>query len=97
MNVNPQELLVLYIKNKIFNYRQRQKQNSWGLSVLPAVVSANCNEELMALTLTYSVLIVIQPKPLIAIASALPMNIAKQNIYQETLLLTNRTVPRDVI
>lgn len=50
----------------------------------------------MVLALTNSVPIVIQPKTSIAIAIALPMNIAKQNKYQETLLLTNQNVYQEM-
>ncbi|XP_066194148.1 uncharacterized protein [Sylvia atricapilla] len=54
-----------------------------GLSVIPAVVSANCNKELRVLALAHKAQVVIQPKTPIAIAIALPMNINKRAGYLE--------------
>lgn len=54
------------------------------LSVLPAVVSLNCNKELVILALAFNVPMVIQPKTPIGIAFVLPLDTPKQNTYQET-------------
>ncbi|TRZ05719.1 hypothetical protein HGM15179_021388 [Zosterops borbonicus] len=55
-----------------------------GLSVLPTVVSANCDKELRVLALARKAPMVIQPKTPIAIAIAWPMNINKGAGYRET-------------
>ncbi|XP_066064135.1 uncharacterized protein [Chamaea fasciata] len=54
-----------------------------GLSVLPAVVSANCNEELKVLALAHKAPVVIEPKTPIAVAIALPMNRNERAGYRE--------------
>ncbi|XP_039909922.1 uncharacterized protein LOC120747928 [Hirundo rustica] len=61
----------------------KESNESLGLSVLPAVISANCNEELRVLAFTHKAPMVIQPKMPIAIAIVLPMNTNKRAGYQE--------------
>ncbi|RMC16814.1 hypothetical protein DUI87_06067 [Hirundo rustica rustica] len=61
----------------------KESNRALGLSVLPAVVSANCNEELKVLAFTHKAPMVIEPKTPIAIAIALPMSTNKRAGYQE--------------
>ncbi|XP_063280972.1 uncharacterized protein LOC134565368 [Prinia subflava] len=61
----------------------KDSNKTLGLSVLPAVVSANCNEELRVLALAYKAPVEIQPKTPIAIAIALSMNTNKRAVHPE--------------
>ncbi|XP_066064118.1 uncharacterized protein [Chamaea fasciata] len=73
----------------------KDSNKTLGLSVIPAVVSANCDEELKVLALFHEAPLVIEPKTPIAIAIALPMNRNERAGYREIPCEGFNPVPND--
>ncbi|XP_066063119.1 uncharacterized protein [Chamaea fasciata] len=79
----PVEVTGISTQRQDFLIVGKDSNSTLGLSVLPTLISANCNEELKVLALAHKAPVVIEPKTPIAVAIALPMNRNERAGYRE--------------